>query len=304
MAPPTYAERVIDLTIAIGQGSFGESGADKVTFRGHRVFVEIELATQAPPIALIRVYGLTLSQINQLTRAGLNWEAAQNTVLVQAGDKGGQLKSIFEGLIFIAAPDFNTQPEVSMVLTANAGREAQLKPVKPNSFRGSVSAETVIGQIVKQTGFKFENKGVKAQLDNPYFPGTAWDQLDRAAQAANCFFHLDSVTKTISIWPKKGNVSGSAIEVSPATGMINYPEFDRNMIKVRTQFDPDIKLPGTIEVKSQLTAANGTWSVVLAGHTLETQQPNGPWETHVTAVRAGGGAGGVTTDQIVAAGGT
>src|ERR1700751_1509205 len=110
--PPTYAERVIDLTIAIGQGPFGEGdNPEKVTFRGLRVFVEIELATQAPPIALIRVYGLSLAQINPLTRAGLNWEAAQNTVLVQAGEKGGQLKSISEGLIFEARPEFNSQPD-------------------------------------------------------------------------------------------------------------------------------------------------------------------------------------------------
>jgi hypothetical protein len=283
----TYAERVIDLTISLGQGSFGESGADKVTFRGLRIFTEIELATQAPPIALIRVFGLSLSRVNQLTKAGLNWEGSNNTVLVEAGDANGQLKAIFEGQIFIAAPDYNSEPDTSLVITANAGRAAQMRPVPPNSFKGGVSAETVISKIVQQAGFKIENNGVSAQLDNPYFPGTIWDQLDRAAQAANCFFHLDPVQKTVAIWPKTGSRSGAAAVISPENGMIGYPEFDQTMIKVRTLFDPEIQVGKKIEVKSQLTAASGSWSVVLAGHTLESQMPNGPWDTHARAVRAG-----------------
>jgi hypothetical protein len=191
----TYAERVIELTIQLGKGSFGDAGADTVTFRDHRIFVEIELATQAPPIALIRVYGLSLSRVNQLTKAGLNWEGSNNTVLVEAGDKGGQLKAIFSGQIFIAEPDFNSMPDTSLIITANGGRAAQLKPVPPNSFKGGVSAETVFSKIVQAAGFKLENNGVSAQLDSPYFYGAAWTQLDQAARAANCFFHLDSVKK-------------------------------------------------------------------------------------------------------------
>jgi hypothetical protein len=48
-----------------------------------------------------------------------------------------------------------------------------------------------------------------------------------------------------------------------------------------TLFDPAIaKLtPGAkIAVKSQLTAANGSWTLVRVGLTLASQTPNGPWE--------------------------
>jgi hypothetical protein len=68
--------------------------------------------------------------------------------------------------------------------------------------------------------------------------------------------------------------------------MIGYPAFSQTMIKVRTLFDPRIQIGLPIEVKSQLTAASGKWSVILAGHTLESQAPNGPGR-HATAVRAG-----------------
>jgi hypothetical protein len=283
----TYAERVIDLTIQLGQGSFGESGADKVTFRGLRIFVDIELALQASPNALIRVYGLSLDRVNQLSRAGLNWEGALNTVLVEAGDEGSQLKSIFEGEIITAAPDFNAMPETSLVLTASGGRLARMKPVKPSSFRGSVSAEEAMKKIVQPAGWTLENKGVQAQLDNPYFPGTAWDQLDRAAQAANCLFCLDTLSKKVTILPKTGDTVSDTIAISPDDGMIGYPEFDRNMIKVRTRFNPELALPKKVEVKSQLKSATGTWNTTSVGHTIESQMPGGPWETHFTAVRAG-----------------
>jgi hypothetical protein len=287
--PTKYIEREIALTISLGKGSFGESGAEKVTFRGMRIFVEIEKATTTPAIALIRVYGLSLSRVNQMTKAGLNWESSNNTVLIEAGDKGGQLKAIFQGQIFIAEPDFNSMPDTSLVITANASRLMQLKPVPPNSFKGGVSTESVIGRIAKAHGYTVENNGVSAQLDNPYFPGTTWSQLDLAARAANCFFFVDSISKVVAIWPKTGSRAGEVPLVSPETGMSGYPQFSQTMITVKTLFDPRIQIGLPIEVKSQLTAASGKWSVILAGHTLETQAPDGPWETHATAVRAGAG---------------
>jgi hypothetical protein len=202
----TYVERAIDLTVSLGKGSFGESGADKVTFRGMRIFVEIEKATATPAIALIRVYGLSLSRVNQLTKAGLNWEGSNNTVLVEAGDKGGQLKAIFEGQIFIAEPDFGS-PDTSLVITANATRAMQLKPVPPNSFKGGVSTETVISKIVKAHGYTVENNGVQAQLDNPYFPGTTWSQLDSPPVPRTAFF---SPTRSRKLSPSGQRTAAAA----------------------------------------------------------------------------------------------
>jgi hypothetical protein len=170
---------------------------------------------------------------------------------------------------------------------ANAGRAMQMKPVAPNSFKGGVSTETVMSKMAQQAGCTLENNGVQAQLDSPYFPGTIWRQLDDAARAANCFFFHDSIKKTIAIWPKTGSRSGDVPVISPENGMTGYPRFSATMITVKTLFDPRIQIGLPIEVKSQLTAASGKWSVILAGHTLETQTPGGAWETRATAVRAG-----------------
>jgi hypothetical protein len=146
----------------------------------------------------------------------------------------------------------------------------------------------VLSKIVQAAGFKLENSGVNAMLDNPYFYGAAWRQLDDAAQAANCFFCLDTIKKVVAIWPKTGSRGGGEIPlVAPETGAIGYPTFSQTRIKIKTLFDPRIQIGVPIEVRSQLTAASGKWSVGLCGHTLESQTPGGVWETHAEAYRAG-----------------
>jgi hypothetical protein len=270
----------------LGKGSFGDAGADKVTFRGLRIFVEIEKVTNTPAVALVRIYGLSLSRINQLTKAGLNWEGYDNSILIEAGDKGGQLNAIFQGQIFTAEPEFD-MPDTSLLIMANAGRSMQMKPVPPNTFKGGVSTEVIMSKMAQQAGCTLENNGVTAQHESPYFPGTIWSQLDLAARAANCFFFHDSIKKTIAIWPKTGSRSGEVPLVASETGAIGYPRFSATMITVKTLFNPKIQIGVPIEVRSQLTAASGKWSVTLAGHSLASQMPNGQWETHATAVRAG-----------------
>jgi hypothetical protein len=222
-----------------------------------------------------------------LSKCGLNWEGSNNSILVQAGNAGGPLKSIFEGKIFIAEPDFNSMPDTSLIITANGGRSMQMKPVSPNTFKGGVSTETVMRKMAQQAGFTLENNGVTAQLDNPYFPGTLWSQLDLAARAANCFFCLDTVNKVVAIWPKTGGRAGDPVLVAPETGAIGYPRFSLTAIKVRTLFDSRIEVGKPIEVRSQLTAASGKWNVGLCGHTLESKTAGGSWETHAEAYRAG-----------------
>jgi hypothetical protein len=92
--------------------------------------------------------------------------------------------------------------------------------------------------------------------------------------------------KTVAIWPRDGSRSGDAPLVSPETGMIGYPEFQQAAVSVRTLFNPEIVIGKPIEVKSQLPAANGRWSVFGAAHHLAAQLPDGPWETTATGSRA------------------
>jgi hypothetical protein len=92
-----------------------------------------------------------------------------------------------------------------------------------------------------------KNNGVDVTLQSPYFPGTAWQQVQRVIQAANCAAAYDDVSKTLTIWPKTGgSPTGNAVVFSPETGMIGYPEFEQNRIRVRTVFAPGVRGAGSI----------------------------------------------------------
>jgi hypothetical protein len=292
-----YARRKIIVTFQLGKGSFGGSGSNQLTVKGLRVHVHIErVVLPSPPIAIIRIYGLTLSHMNQLSQAGLQWQQRDNLVAVQAGDDESGMTEVFNGLIFQSYPDFRQMPDTSFVVVANSGAKIQMKPVQPVTFKGATPVATALQRILATTGLKLENNGVSAVLSNPYFAGTAMTQLMSAIRAADCFGFIDMTKKLLAIWPKdKSRQSGGVPEVSPATGMIGYPEFERNLIKVRTLFDPAIHAPsdaapGTrVKVKSQLTAANGEWPIIKVGYNLMSEMPNGPWEMDIHGVADGSG---------------
>jgi hypothetical protein len=51
----------------------------------------------------------------------------------------------------------------------------------------------------------------------------------------------------LTIWPKTGgSPTGNAVVFSPETGMIGYPEFEQNRIRVRTVFAPGVRGAGSI----------------------------------------------------------
>lgn len=288
MPDGSYVRRALDFTIQLGEGSYGGSGFNTLELKGLRATVQIELATSAPPIALIRLFGLTLDQINQLTTTGLAWQSRDNNIIVSAGEAGGTMTTIFNGTIFRAYPDMNSMPNVSFVIFGNAGRTLQMKPVAPSSFPNGVEGATIMGSLAQQAGLKLENNGVSAMIRDSYLPGTLWSKISAVADAANCYFHIDRTAGVLAIWPKTSARSSDIPLISPQTCLVGYPEYEQAGIKVRTLFHGEglnIKFGGKVKVESQLKAANGTWSVVSLSYDLASEMPNGPWLVTFSAVR-------------------
>ena len=198
-APAPYAQRIIVLTFQIGT-----TGA-QTQIKGLRCFVQVAQAiTPTSGQAMIRVLGLTLDQINQLTKAGLYFQTNNNNyVTVQAGDVVSGLTTIHQGVIYEAYPDFQ-QPESAFVIMTAPANVLQLKPVPPVSFNGPTPVATALTKILQGSGFSLENNGVNAVLSNPYFPGTVWQQALSAIKAADAFAYLDPVKKVLAVWPTGG----------------------------------------------------------------------------------------------------
>ncbi len=291
-AAAPYAIRAITITITLGQGSFGSSGSSSITLTGLRVVANVHVAA-APNTgqAQVRIYGMTLNDMNAASRAGLVYKTRNNnTVKIEAGDSLTGMATLFTGTIIEAYPDMKEAPNTAFVIMASPTQVPQLKPVAPTTYPGQAPAATVFGALATKAGATLENNGVNTVLQTPYFWGTAWQQIISAIRAVDCFGFYDGVKNVLAIWPKTGNRSGGPVIISPATGMIGYPEFEIVNVTVRTLYNPTLFVgmgPGhQITIQSQLQAANGTFNIMAIQHNLTSQLPSGPWETVIMATPA------------------
>ena len=281
-----YAVKQLRFTFKLGKGKFGASGSfDTLTLPdGMRAVVHIENATVPSAGTLsARIYGMTMSNMKELSQCGLVWGERFNFVQVEAGDNITGTATVFKGQILEAYPDFR-QPESSFVIQATPTNAMQILPTKPVSFSGAVSGETALQQILQGSGFTLENNGVNGVLSSPYFPGNVWTQALSCTRALNCFGHADGVSQVLAIWPKNGARSGPATVISPDTGLINYPSFQQLQVMVRVGYDPRIRfeMGKTVEVKSGIAAADGKFVINAGTFDLSSQLPKGPWEVNLT----------------------
>lgn len=283
----TLVRRRIDVTITLGAGEFGEDVGDTVTLTGHRVVAEMAaVGGDAQGQIQLRIYGLPLATINRLTSIGpiATEIRGKNRVMVAAGDDGSALSTIFEGTIDQAYGDFQSAPDVALNINALSALGAAVKPVGASSYKGSIDAAVVLANLAELMGFAFENNDVSVQLSNPYFPGTALDQVKACARAANIRYTIDR--NILAIWPKNGVRQGEVPIVSPATGLVGYPVFSSAGLGVTSIFQPSVRQGGQIEVVSSLGVACGVWNIFNVLHRLESERPNGPWFTFMNCYRA------------------
>lgn len=313
----SYAERAINITITLGQGSFGGSGQNTVKLTGLRSVVSI-LKGGFPSMdsAQIRVYGVQPSIMNQVSTLGIPLAMIRlgNTVTVEAGDSVNGMSVVYSGYMHECWQDFSEVPETSLQIMGYGGMNQSLTPVPPISFPGAADVATIMSGLATTMGMAFENNGVQVKLSNPYFAGTALEQMHAVARAANIEAYFDTTMPggTLAIWPKNSTrATKNPPVVSAASGLIGYPLFESNGMSFRTLFNPNIMLAGKIQMQSSIGQApttvndnsavpagtqsggpNGLWYVVAPlSHDLSAQLPGGPWFTEVHCVRVPGTPG-------------
>lgn len=280
-----FTQKQIDLTISLGTGQFGDTGANTVTVTGLRIKAEIQqFGGDAMPQVQLLVYGLPPEMINQLTTIGPINSAVlyHNSVLIAAGDSGTALTTIYNGTIWQAWGDYNQLPDTALNIAAVGGLAASLKPIGASSYPGSADVGTIMQTLAEMAGLNFVNNGVSVQLSNPYFPGTALSQIRECAQAANINFTVDN--GALQIWPKGAARNATIPLISPDTGMVGYPTFSSNGLMLTTTFNPAVVIGGVIQVQSSITPACGRWIATQISHSLESETPGGQWFTHILGV--------------------
>ena len=285
-----FTQKLLTAQISIQNGQF-QGGGNTLNVSGLRMSVSITTASADGQTFLedCTIYGLRLSDMNKLTLVGAQFATSgarpKNTIVIQAGDAESGMTTVFEGTIITAWIEASGEPQVCFRLTGNYQHVGLKKPVPVTTQAGVVDGASLAQQLAGQMGFTFENGGVSVKLSNPYLHGTAISQMRQLADALGCQWMIDR--KTLAIWPAGGSRPGSPTLVSKDTGMVGYPTFQQAALVVKTLFNPAIKPGGQIQVKSQIEAACGIWTVNKIRYELDTLTPRGRWFQEIYATIKG-----------------
>lgn len=280
--------RKIDVGIQLGTGDFGEGApgsSNIVTLKGLRVSASITKAgLPSADRAEIRIWGMTRSLMNQITRLGKPLDTVRdNVITISAGDDAGGVAQVFQGTIFTSYGDFNDPPSASVNITAISGQLAAAKPVAAISFPGAANVAVIMQQIAASMDKGFKNSGVGVILSNAYFPGTALDQMKACAVAAD--INADANGDFLEIWPKDGNRGASIPLLSPTTGLIGYPAYADRGAAVRALYRPGFLYGGQFQLETSIKPANGLWYIETLSYDLESEIPGGKWFMNIEASR-------------------
>ena len=272
----SFSVRQIDLQFTSANGTILDLKGLRVTAiinnpGGNNAFGQLQL----------RVYGMTLGQMNEYSSTGANLVAVQNqSVTVLAGDQGSTLSQVFSGTLISSYIDLSGAPEVCLVCAAVAGYYSKAAPSAPNNYTGSVNAEDIIAALAKSINFTFMNNSknpAHAVVQNQYLSGSIVEQMQTVAR--NAALPLAIENNSVIIWPNNGTRDDVVIDVSAKTGLVGYPSYWEAGFIVKTEFNPSTLIGRTINLTSQLPKANGKFPIQNATHELSTLTPDGPWFT-------------------------
>lgn len=270
----TFAVRQIDL-------QFTSANGEAVVLKGLRCSATVTNpgGNSAFGQLQLRVYGMTLNQMNQYSSTGSNMVAVQDqSITVSAGNEGGILTQVFSGTLISSFIDLSGVPDVGFVCAAVAGYYNKAAPSAPNSYQGAQNAEDIIASLAQSIGYAFENPNkAHAVVQNQYLSGSIVDQMQQVAKAASIPLAIEN--KTVTIWPNDGTRDSVEIDLNSKTGLVGYPSYWEAGFTVVSEFNPVISIGRTINLTSELPKANGKFPVQFVTHQLSTLTPDGPWFT-------------------------
>lgn len=278
--------RQLAVIFDLGEGSFGESGFNRVQIGPGLRASAVITNSGGPSFSMmdLTISGMTLSDMNKLSTLGRKIRSIRkNVVSLLAGDVDSGLAAVFAGGQIIEAwTDFSGMPNSVFHVSAGHGQFEAIKPIPPTSYRGLVDVATVLKGLASQAGWTFSNDGVTFQLIDPYFPGTLRTQVEACAEAAGINWTIEN--NTLAIWPRGGARGGQILLVSPQTGLQGYPAFTSSGIQLSMLYSPSINFGQRIQVQSAVTPANGVWQIQTLAHHLESETPGGQWTTRMIAI--------------------
>lgn len=288
--PSSFTQKIIHVNFVLANGMFVGGGNTKLV-RGLRVTAHIRKPGTPEKNGLdLKVYGMLPEDINALSTAGVNPLAVQkNLVQVLAGDSDG-LTTVFQGEITGAWANYATPPDLVFEVKAVDGHFPSIAPLAPFSASGTVQASKVFASLASSMGYAFEPNDIGAMpVLNPYLHGTATEQAYQLSQLLGVEYGLDSGTLFVAQRGSTRVPNGVVPIISPSTGLIGYPTWNKGLLEVSALLNPAFRLGGSVIVQdSAVTRANGQWRIHGLEHNVSSRDHGiSQWSSTLQLVKAG-----------------
>ncbi len=283
--------RLIKVQFVLANGSFGNSpiarqqeGLNTLSLNtadkpGLRISAKVlNPGGETAPTLEAAIYGMTLSQMNQLSTLGVKIQLLPtNEITVLAGDAVDGMSMVFKGTVTGAFADMSSAPDVAFRVTAQTAVDGQVDQAPPVSFNGSVGIATILKPLAEQMGLKFENNGVNKVLSNPYLSSSTFDQIARVCLAADVDWTIEK--GVLAIWPRnRSRESGGQIPlISRKSIEVGYPTYTAEGIIVKALYTPGIDFGKRIKVESDLIGASNEWTTNKIELDLDSNVNHGKW---------------------------
>jgi len=276
-------KKVIRISINMGDGT-------QKTFSG--LACDVSITKNGLPdlnTARGRVFGMSLENMAQLTVLAFKpLSYLHNKLVIEAGTENA-LHVIFRGELRSASADFNSAPDVSWRFEASSGCYPMLMPKPPVAVSGTVQASELISSLATEAGYSFKNEGVSASIRRGVFNGSPIEKAKSIAEQIGAQLLIDD--DEITLLPLNSARSGTRIVLSDESGLIGYPEFTSEGIHCKCLYQPELQMAGSVEIKSIVPKASGSWKIYKLTHNLSAFHPTGgPWETVIDGMQWANGS--------------
>ncbi len=251
-------------------------GGSAKSFTQHAMTADIEkVGLPDTSKARITIYNMLLPDMEQLTTLAFKpLEIEKNQVQVLA-DVGGSQSVVFEGEIIAASADFNTAPDISFNIEAQAGHFPQLKAIPATASVGEIALADVLSTLCGQAGYAFVNEGVSATARDIYLTGSPIDQIKHVAREYDLDVLIDD--GEVIAMPLGQSRKGDVVLVNKTSGLLGYPTFTSNGLQFTTIFNDAYKLGAMVQVESIVPKASGAWKITKLSHKLSNMSGGGEW---------------------------
>lgn len=275
----------VTLIMSGANSIFPGTNSNTLTLEKMRVSAKVQAVARLATQADIRIYGMKAADMDALTVAWANPPVVLDHLVILEADSGAGFVQVFKGTITEAQPDYMSAPDVSFNLLAVTGYFRKINAAEPLSYPVASDIQTIVAQLAQEMGFTFVDGGATGTLaEGAYFWGSQWDQLAQACEATNTDFYVfgDTILITRAGEPA---VRQPSVVLTPQSGLIGYPAYERAGLIVTAIFDPAFTCGTALEIRSAVPSATGRWYPYALAHFLESRMPRGQWISQMQCLR-------------------